>query len=232
MAKVWNKGLTKETSTSVRKISETMRRKGIDNFSAWRTQMKKDGKIKSVYPPLNKDGDLAELIGVILGDGNIYRFPRTEALRIVGNSAHQGFVNRYARIVGVVFKKKPHVAKRKSSNASNITLYEKNISKRLRIPTGSKQDLQIIVPRWISTKEEYVCRYLRGLYESDGSHSVHEPTYTHKFIFSNKNQSLLNTVFRLVKKLGFHPHMSKYAVQVSRKDEVRKLKNLLQFRSY
>jgi len=209
-----------------------MRKKHVDNFSAWREQMKKDGKIKTTYPPLKKDGNLAELLGVILGDGNIYKFPRTEALRIVGNASHQGFVDRYAKLVGIVFKKKPHVAKRKNSNAANITIYEKNISKRLGIPTGSKRDLQVVIPRWILEKEGYICRYLRGLYESDGSYSVHNPTYTHKFMFSNKNRSLLNAVFTLLKKLGFHPHMSNHAVQISKKEEVQKIKNLLQFRSY
>lgn len=232
MAEAWNKGLTKKTNISVQKISQSMRDKGIDNFSVWRERMKKDGKIKSVYPEFRKDGNLAELIGVILGDGNICKFPRTEALRIVGNSTHQGFVDRYTKLVEIVFDKKPHVAKRKCSNAVNITIYEKNISKRLKIPTGSKRNLQIIVPRWILIKEEYVCRYLRGLYESDGSYSVHEPTYTHKFIFRNRNESLLNVVFRLVTKLGFHPHMSQYAVQISRKEEVQKIKNLIQFRNY
>lgn len=232
MKKVWNKGLTKETDVSVRKISETMRNRSIDNFFAWREEMKQEGKIKSTYPSFKKDGNLAELLGVILGDGNICKFPRTEALRIVGNSNNPGYVNRYAKIVELVFKKKPSVAKRKDANAYNITIYQKKISKRLNIPTGSKRDLKIVVPKWILTKEKYICRYLRGLYESDGCYCVHEPTYTHKFIFTNMNQSLLNVVYNLLKRLGLHPHMTKYNVQISRKAEVAKAMKLLQFRIY
>lgn len=232
MATVWNKGLTKETNASVQKISLTMRKKGIDNFSAWRAQMRKDGKVKTIYPSFKRNGNLAELIGVILGDGNICKFPRTEALRIVGNSAHQGYIDRYAKLIESVFEKKPHVAKRKDSNASNITIYQKNISKRLKIPSGSKRDLRIVVPKWVLARKEYICCYLRGLYESDGCYSVHEPTYTHKFIFTNKNQSLLKAVYRLLKKLGFHPHTTKYTVQISRKTEVRDAMKLIKFRVY
>lgn len=227
----WNKNLTKENSESVRKISETMKKRGIDNFSKWRSSARIKGLIPS-YEKLKKDGDLAELIGVILGDGNIYKFPRTECLRIVGNSAYPGFAKRYSGIVEEVFNKKPHVAMRKDSNAFNITIYQNKISERLGIPTGSKRNLNFVIPKWILRKKEFKIRFLRGLYESDGSYSVHKPTYTYKMHFSNANIYLLDNVFRLLNDLGFHPHKTKSSVQVSRKEEVQKLKNLLQFRRY
>src|SRR3990167_5677036 len=63
-----------------RKISETMRAKGLDNFKEWRNEQKRLGNIKSEYPSLEQGGDLAELIGVVLGDGHIEAFPRTERL--------------------------------------------------------------------------------------------------------------------------------------------------------
>lgn len=227
MRKAWNKGLTKELHPSVRKISETMKKKEADNFSEWRK-----GKGRRTYKTLKKDGNLAELIGVVLGDGNIYSFARTEGLRIVGNTKYPGFIDRYEHIIECVFGKRPTVTKRKGSNAANITLYEKYISRRLGIPVGSKRDLQVIVPNWIVKEKANVIRFLRGLYESDGCYSVHKATYTYKFTFSNRNQTLLDVVYVLVSGLGFHPHRTKYAIQVSRKEEVQNLKNLLQFRNY
>src|SRR3989344_3770294 len=95
----WNKGLTKDTNLSVRKISETMRRKKIDNFCVWREKMKALGRIKSVYPPLEKNGNLAELIGVVLGDGHICVYPRTEELRLISNSNNPDFIKRYAQLM-------------------------------------------------------------------------------------------------------------------------------------
>ena len=153
-------------------------------------------------------------------------------MRIVGNSKHIGFVRRYTKLVEKVIGKKSHVAKRKNSYGTNITLYEKHLSTRLGIPTGSKKEIKWMIPKWVLSNEEYVCRYLRGLYETDGSTSVHLETYTHKFMFSNKNESLLCIVFNLMQRLGFHPHRSKYMIQISRKEEVQKAKNLLQFRRY
>jgi DNA-binding transcriptional regulator WhiA len=81
-------------------------------------------------------------------------------------------------------------------------------------------------------KDEYVVRYLRGLYEAEGSFSLHAKTYTHKFEFTNLNQSMLTNVFRLMKYLGFHPHCDERRVQLSRKEEVVDAMKLLEFRKY
>lgn len=228
----WNKGQTKETSLSVKKISDTMKLRKINNFKAWRDEMKATGKIKENYLPLEKNGDLAELIGVVLGDGHICRYPRCEELRLISNSNSPGFIKRYARIMETVFEKKPYVIQSKQSNSTKIGFYEKLISKRLGVPTGARRDLDITVPKWISKNREYVVRYLRGLYEAEGSFCVHKPTYTHKFFFANKNASMLNNVYCLMKGLGFSPHMGKYQVQISKKDEVYAAMKVLGFRDY
>lgn len=68
----WDKGKRKETDLRVKKISDTFKRKKIDNFSKWREEMKRIGKIRSFYPDFTKSNELAFLIGVSLGDGNIF----------------------------------------------------------------------------------------------------------------------------------------------------------------
>ena len=103
----WSKGQTKETNISIKKISDTMKRKKIDNFGVWRERMKKEGKLKTEYSTFAKNGDLAEFIGVVLGDGHIRNYPRTEELSIFSNSNNPGFVRRYSGIVEKIFDKKP-----------------------------------------------------------------------------------------------------------------------------
>ena len=194
--------------------------------------MKTQGKIKSTYKSLEKNDDLAELIGVVLGDGHIRVFPRCECLRIVGNGNNPGFAKRYSALIAKIFGKEPTVIRRSNSNAFNITIYEKHIAKRLGLPTGSRHSYNFILPSWIAAKRARTVRFLRGLYEAEGSLHFHIGTYTHKFLFSNANPALLDIVFHCVTKLGFHPHRSKFKIQVSRKGEVQKLTNLLQFRRY
>ncbi len=230
----WNKGLTKATNSSVRKISETMKRKKIDNFAQWREKMRASGKMKSGYPALMKSGDLAELIGVILGDGHIWKYPRTEELSIFSNSNNPGFVERYSGLVEKVFGKKPVRTVHSKKNCIRIRIYEKHIGERLNVPTSPRRDKNIKIPRWILDNNQYIVRYLRGLYEAEGSHCVHLPTSTYKLFFSNRNGSMLKNVFVLLRKLGFHPHASKnnYKVQLSKKEEVLKAIKLLEFRKY
>jgi len=229
----WCKGYTKETHPSVLKISKTFKRKKIDNFKRWRQEAIKLGILKTNYPPLKQNGDLAELIGVVLGDGHIERFPRTESLTIACNSNNLGFINRYARLITKLFHKPPYIAKvNQSGSCTRIRIYQKQISRRLGIPTGNRSEREISIPRWILKNRNFLLRYLRGLYEAEGSFCVHKPTYTYKFLFSNRNESLLRNVYKGLKILGFHPHISKYKIQISKKEEVYKIKDLIKFRQY
>lgn len=228
---VWSKGYTKETHPSILKISRTFKKKRIDNFAKWRERMKKLGKIKSSYPSLQQNGDLAELIGVSLGDGNIFKFPRTEALTIASNAKNKGFIQRYSSLIEKIFSKKPKINKPYGGCVA-IRLYEKNISNRLNFQTGNRKNKNIRIPRWILDNRNYLIRYLRGLYEAEGSFCVHKPTYTYKFLFSNRNKSLLRNVYRGLKILGFHPHKSKYQIQVSKRKEVYRVRDLIKFRQY
>jgi DNA-binding transcriptional regulator WhiA len=232
-SKPWNKGLTKETSPNVLKISRTFKRRRLDNFKEWRDKMRKTGKIPSSYPSFRKNGDLAELIGVTLGDGHIESFPRTESLTIMSNGSNKGFINRYSNLIEKLFEKKPYRGWHSGgSNCIRIRIYQKEISKRLEIPCGSRYGLSIGIPGWIIENKEYLKRYLRGLYEAEGSFCVHKPTYTYKFLFSNKNEHLKQNVYRALKILGFHPHKGKYQIQISKKEEVYKAKDLIKFRKY
>ena len=230
--KGWSKGFTKETHPSVRKISETMRKRRIDNFAKWRKQAMKNGRIRSKYPTLTKNGDLAELVGVILGDGHIRRFPRTEELSIFSNSNNHGFIRRYSKLVQKIFNHKPAVTNHGKGNCIRIRIYQKKIASRLHIPYSPRGLLHIKIPAWVLQNNEFGIRYLKGLYEAEGCYCVHKPTSTYKIFFSNTNMSMLCNVFRLVKKLGFHPHKDVLRVQISRKKEVFDFLNLIQFRQY
>jgi len=232
----WSKGFTKETHKSVKKISLTMRERKIDNFRVWREKIKEDGKIPNDYPTLPRNGDTAELIGVVLGDGNIYKFPRTECLTIVSNSNNTGFIKRYSEIVKNLFNKKVTLQNQtthgKIINCIRIRIYQKKISNRLKVPSGDRSKINFKVPKWIWNNKNFLIRFLRGLYEAEGCFCVHVPTGTYKFIFVNKNQSLLNAVFQGLVKLGFHPHYSYYKVQISRKEEAYRCRDLIEFRKY
>lgn len=230
MRKAWNKGLTKDTDESVASISKAFTSRRIDNFASWRRE--RDKARPKEYYRLIRNGDLAELLGVVLGDGYIGQHARTQVLRIVSNSKNEGFVERYSSLVEKVFAKSPRVRFRKDSNCADIVLYQNNIASRLGLETGSKTRRPFVLPDWITASRHYKIRFLRGLYESDGCLAFHAATYTHKFIFSNVNPSLLDPVFMLLCELGFHPTKTRSNVQLSRRIEVAEAAKLLKFRKY
>lgn len=228
----WSKGYTKETHPSVAKISSTFKKRRIDNFAAWRAQAKAEGRIPSSYPPLEKNQELAFLIGMVLGDGHIQKFSRTESLNISLGTDKPDLWQFTERVVKNVFNKDPHVYKVKSSACMVIRLYQKKISARLGIPEGNRGKIKIVLPQWIWGKRGCLIACVRGLYEAEGSFCVHEPTYTYKMLFSNKNDSLLNFMYTALEELGFHPHRSPYKIQISRKQEAYALKEQISFRNY
>lgn len=228
----WNAGFTKATHPSVRKIAITMRRRKIDNFREWRNRMRLLGVIPNGYPRLHRSGDLAEYIGVVLGDGHIEKFPRTERVLISANSNNPGFIERYARMTKKIFDKEPTVQKVSNKNNVRISLYQKEISKRLGIPCGHRGNITVRIPKWVWARESYIKRLLRGLFEAEGSLSIHRPTYTYNLGFSNRNQSLLNIVRNGLILLGYHPEVRSVAVRLRRKQEVEKFLNSVRFRKY
>lgn len=213
------------------KISQTFKNKKIDNFKEWRHKMRQLGRIP-VYKSFPKSEDLAEFIGVILGDGNISSFLRTERLIIVGNTNNMGFIKHYNNLTFKIFNKKPTISKIKDTNAIRISLYQKFIAKRLGIPTGNRYKYQFILPKWISKKRVYMIKLLKGLFEAEGSLSIHKKTYTYNFQFKNINQSLLRTVTNGLIYLGYNPEVRIDSIRLRKRKEVDSFKNLIRFRQY
>ncbi|MBI4035707.1 LAGLIDADG family homing endonuclease [Candidatus Daviesbacteria bacterium] len=67
---------------------------------------------------------------------------------------------------------------------------------------GNKVCLQVGVPNWILSKEDYIKACIRGLIDTDGSFVLHRYTikgkiYTYpKISFSNRSEPLLEFVYQ------------------------------------
>jgi len=228
----WNKGKTKFTDPNVKKISDTFKTKRLDNFSKWREKSRVMGIIPYTTKDLVKSKELAFLIGLSLGDGNISKFPRTECLRLTLGSDKPRLANYAVEVIKQIFNKSPSIIKRYNSNCFNVTIYQKNLGKRLNIPIGARGSLEILFPSWIWKKKQYLISILKGLFEAEASYCVHEKTYTYNFEFSNRNFSLLNETEKALRILGFNPERRVTAVRLRKKIEAIDFKNLINFRVY
>lgn len=228
----WSKGFTKNNHSGLAKISKTFKIKKIDNFKKWREEAKLSGKIPASYPEFKKDHHLAFVIGMTLGDGNIHKFPRTEGLRVALASKYPKLVAFTADKIKKVFNKNPTVRKVKNSECFTVGIYQNHISSRLGIPTGDRSQLNFKIPKWIHENKILLTNFLKGLFEAEGSLSIHLPTSTYNFAFTNKNESLLKIVEKSLKLLGYHPEVRPVAIRLRKRAEVESFKQLISFRVY
>lgn len=194
--------------------------------------MKELGVIPKEYPQFPLSTELAEYIGVMLGDGNISDFPRTERIILVSNANNKGFISHYSLLTEKLFSKKPGIYPVKNASAVRITLYQKYISKRLGIPTGDRSKINFHLPNWIHEDREFLIKFLKGLFEAEGSLSIHLPTCTYNFQFKNNNQSLLKIVADSLRLLGYNPEIRYNSTRLRRRLEVLHFKKLISFREY
>lgn len=222
----WNKGHTKLTHPSLLKMSHTLAAKKKWNFSEWQAKQPK------IDYSIDKSGDWAELVGITLGDGNIFRFPRTERLVIACNSKDGKYVRHIANLVKKIFKKKPQIKKCKSTNCIHIKLYQCHLSKRLQMPPGDKINNNVAIPKGICRDKNLLTRCLKGLFETDGSFTIDKKNYTRVIEFKNMSRFLLKGVYLGLKGLNYNPQFGKNYVRLARKNEVYDFADLIQFRRY
>lgn len=226
------KGKTKETDPRAKRISETFRLKRIDNFAVWREKALKEGFIPNSRRPFIKNENLAFLICLTLGDGNLSKFPRTECLNITLGTDKPELIDYTIGVIKKVINKKPSRTYKKDSVCINVRIYQKNLSKRLNIPLGARKELIIKLPRWATRNKKYLISLLKGLFEAEGSFSIHLASYTYNLSFSNRNISLLDEVQKALQTLGFHPERRSNAVRLRKKKEAISFEKLISFRQY
>lgn len=158
-----------------------------------------------IYKELIKDEGLAELIGIVLGDGSLYRHPRTENLRIICSSNDTAYIKHITYLINKIFDKRPSVTKRKNENAIVISIYQCKLSERLDIPVGNKIRNNVGVPLWITSNEKYMLKCLKGLFETDGCFVEDKDNYTQIIEFKNNCTKLKEDVYNILLNLGFNP---------------------------
>lgn len=146
-----------------------------------------------------KDKNLAEMFGIILGDGHIGK--NDQEVKISLNPIKEP---EYVSHVSGLFEKTLQVKPGRYSppgKEEDIKLYSgrKGISKELQelglIP-GNKVENQVDVPNWIKENNEFKISCIRGLFDTDGSTYFQERKHLGiKYVqnkFSNKSIPLLD----------------------------------------
>jgi len=179
------------------------------------------------YP--DRSVELAELIGVILGDGGL---PGNHQITITFNNKTDREYSLYLRgLLKKLFSIDYYIRYRKDNNGADIVISSSNLIDFLLkqgLTTGNKVTNQVDIPDWVHKKLEYQKACLRGLVDTDGSfyhHKYNSNGRQYKYLklcFTNCSRPLLNSVFRIFKKLHFKAYLQGNHVSIYSIPEIRR----------
>lgn len=167
------------------------------------------GNIKEIKIP-EKSEKLAELIGIILGDGSI-EYAKRYTLTIVGDSRkdREYLLNYVKPLCDSLFGVESKVSQHKTFNELFIKVHSKRLLEFLfsiGLAAGDKIKSQETIPPWVFENDPYLKACIKGLVDTDGSIYEllpHWPGFW-QICFTNRNDTLLRDFREGLLKVGIN----------------------------
>lgn len=178
------------------------------------------------------NSDLAEFIGIMLGDGNIYKnlekwqYQIDISLNLIDEPK---YVLHVENLMEKIFQKSAKVTDQ-HGKAVSLRYYSKEIVEfllELGLEAGKKTLNQVKVPRVVFLDKEYIKSCLRGLFDTDGSIAI-DNAKDLRISFSNSSKQLVVDFYNMSLNIGIIPSPKiKYSkkrkswrVVIAKKDEI------------
>jgi len=181
-------------------------------------------------PLLPETAELAELIGIVLGDGSFYITDNHYQLDIAFDAKEENYLDFVESLLKNIADVEVCKKRDKHAECLHIRVSRKNDVLTLLHNTikfhGDKIKNNVSIPEWIFGKEEYMKSCLRGLIDTDGSifRMSKRDSNLFRISFKNVNTRLLNDCRRTMLKLGFHPSkvIDGKGIFLSRQSEIKR----------
>lgn len=134
---------------------------------------KYDIQRRIIFPKINQD--LAELVGILTGDGYIGQYILQDrivsSIEISANKIKDlEYIEKFVSpLVKELFNLNPNIYKKKGENTLRLIIYSKDIFqfiKNLGFPPGKKGFIS--PPKWILNNKIFFRRFIRGFFDTDG----------------------------------------------------------------
>ncbi len=187
----------------------------------WYEWWEREGKYKP-HPIINApisiekprcSKELAEFIGIVLGDGGITKYQVTITLHRKDDKEYGEFVTNLIKNLFDV-----HIGEYLRQNAIGYSISRVELVKfcteKLGLKRGNKIKQQIDIPDWIKQNKQYAIACVRGLIDTDGcvfnhKYKVKEKWYSYKKLsFTSYSKSLRESVFNILKNNGLNPRFA------------------------
>lgn len=166
---------------------------------------------KSIQKPKYSE-ELAEFVGIVLGDGGITQHQLTITLHCKDDKEYGEFVvdliKRLFNVpIGISYDKKCSAV---DFNISRSELVRFCIEK-LGLKRGNKIKQQVDIPDWIKQNKLYSIACVRGLIDTDGCifnhrYKVNGKFYSYKKLaFTSLSKPLRQSVFNILENVGLNP---------------------------
>jgi len=182
-------------------------------------------KRKEINLPKHSDV-LAELFGIILGDGHLRNGRFGITLNKFVDSDYSVYVSS---IIKFLFGLCPRVYVRNNFiQIDLISIVATEFLIKNGLKTGNKVTHQVDVPLWIKKNESYSQRCVRGLIDTDGSvyldkHKIRERNYASLCIdFTNHSRPLLNFVKTYLSSHNYNVTQNLWNIRIRRNNDVKR----------
>lgn len=171
---------------------------------------------------------LAELIGVILGDGSL---TKDQCQITLSYADDQDYAKYLSGLIEKLFLVKPTIVNYQKYGCIRIIVSGVNFVKMMNdfgLITGNKTVNQVDIPDWIVNKPTFYKSCVRGLYDTDGGTFTHTHTsggyrYKHFGItFTSASKPLLNSYNIFLDSVGIASSMSETNIFIYRIDHIKK----------
>jgi intein/homing endonuclease len=175
--------------------------------------------------------ELAEFVGIMLGDGGMSEHQMTVTLHRVTDKAYSLYVRR---LIKKLFGLKAGIYCDRQFLADSIVISRTNLVKysmeRLGLKKGNKVRQQVDIPLWVKGNERYRVACLRGLVDTDGCVILHKylskgKAYCYKKIgFTSRSYPLLSSVSTILLGIGIRHRIMKngWDIRIEAREEVEK----------
>jgi len=175
---------------------------------------------REIFRP-QKNEELAEFVGIMLGDGGITKRQVIVTLNSKTDRAYSIFVKK---LMERLFKIKPSVFYEKEESTVDIYISRTRLvsfCKSIGLKVGNKLKQGLDIPEWIKGNKELEISCIRGLMDTDGCfynecHKINNKKYCYpRLSLVSHSCQLLDSVFEILQKLGFSPKIrNKRSVQL------------------
>lgn len=197
-------------------VYDRLKRLNIGTLRSQKTHF--NNQRSDIRLPTEKSVRIAELLGILLGDGHVSHFQ----VMVTLGTKEQRYAAYVQAVIKDIFGGHPRITI--SSRGDRTVYLGSTAATRWLISQGlvrNKVASQVDIPAWIFEAKEYKQAFIRGFFDTDGS--VYALRWGVQLSFTNRSLPLLHSLQRIAGELGYRPSaVCGFVFYITHRDQVER----------